>query len=294
MISSRDRLTKALPQIAVVVHDLLMVWVCWQLLHAGRYSMLRQAPDLPLWDWRTGVVLVAQGLVFWKMGLYRGLWRFASVPDLWNIFKSSFLGLVAIVLALSYDRLDRVPLSVLVVYPFALSAMLGTPRLLYRAWKDYQITHSGDAGQRVLILGAGRAAEGLVRDLRRTGAFVPIGYLDDANNLHGAKIQGLNVLGNLDQAAAIAKETAAKLLVIAIPSLDASGMQRVVAICESTGLPFRMVPKLINVLEGRSLPGELKEVAIEDLLNRKPVTPDWRLIRDWLTNKTVMVTGAGG
>ncbi|MCF5945403.1 polysaccharide biosynthesis protein, partial [Xanthomonas perforans] len=86
MISWRDRLTKALPQIAVVVHDLLMVWVCWQLLHAGRYSMLRDAPDLPLWDWRTAVVLVAQGLVFWKMGLYRGLWRFASVPDLWDIF----------------------------------------------------------------------------------------------------------------------------------------------------------------------------------------------------------------
>lgn len=133
-----------------------------------------------------------------------------------------------------------------------------------------------------------------MRDLRRSGTFVPVGFLDDATHLHGAKIQGLNVLGNLDQAAAIAKETAAKLLVIAIPSLDASGMQRVVAICESTGLPFRMVPKLINVLEGRSLPGELKEVAIEDLLNRKPVTPDWRLIRDWLTNKTVMVTGAGG
>ncbi|AKC78418.1 multidrug MFS transporter [Xanthomonas arboricola] len=294
MTSWRDRLTKALPQAAVVLHDLLMVWVCWQLLHAGRYSMLSDPPDLPLWDWRTAVVLVAQGLVFWKMGLYRGLWRFASVPDLWNIFKSSFLGLVAIVLALSYDRLDGVPLSVLVVYPFALSALLGTPRLLYRAWKDYQIAHSGDAAQRVLILGAGRAAEGLVRDLRRTGAFVPVGYLDDASNLHGAKIQGLNVLGSLDQAASIAKETAAKLLVIAIPSLDASGMQRVVAICESTGLPFRMVPKLINVLEGRSLPGELKEVAIEDLLNRKPVTPDWRLIRDWLTNKTVMVTGAGG
>ncbi|WP_434025690.1 polysaccharide biosynthesis protein [[Pseudomonas] boreopolis] len=294
MTSWRDKLAGVMPKVAVVAHDLLMVWICWQLLHAGRYSMLRESPDLPLWDWRTAVVMLAQGVVFWRVGLYRGLWRFASVPDLWNIFKASFLGLVAILVALSFDRFNGVPMSVLVVYPIALAALLGTPRLLYRAWKDYQITHSAETSQRVLILGAGRAAEALVRDLRRTGAFFPVGYLDDAPHLHGAKIQGLTVLGSLDQVASIARETAAKLLVIAIPSLDAPGMQRVVGLCESTGLPFRMVPKLVNVLEGRSLPGELREVAIEDLLNRKPVTPDWKLIRGWLTGKTVMVTGAGG
>ena len=228
------------------------------------------------------------------MGLYRGLWRFASVPALWNIFKSCFFGLVAIVLVFSLDHLAGVPVSVLMVYPFALAVLLGVPRLLYRAWKDYQVAHPAQAGERVLILGAGRAAEALVRDLRRTGAFTPVGYLDDARHLRGAKIQGLDVLGNLSEVAAIARETAARLLVIAMPSLDAAELQRVVALCETTGLRFRMVPKLINVMEGRSLPGQLREVKIEDLLNRKPVQPDWRLIRGWLRGKTVLVTGAGG
>lgn len=294
MTSWREKFAGALPKVSIVVHDLVMVWVCWQLLHLGRYSMLRVAPEQSLWDWRIAVVLVAQGGVFWWGGLYRGLWRFASVPDLWNLFKASFLGLVAIMVALSFDRFDGVPLSVLVVYPFALSALLGTPRLLYRAWKDYQVAHSVELRQRVLILGAGRAAEALVRDLRRTGAFSPVGYLDDAPHLRGSKIQGLPVLGTLSQVGVIAKEAAAKLLVIAIPSLDAAGMQRVVGLCESSGLPFRMVPKLVNILEGRSLPGELREVVIDDLLNRKPVTPNWKLIRAWLNGKTVMVTGAGG
>ena len=90
------------------------------------------------------------------------------------------------------------------------------------------------------------------------------------------------------------RETAARMLVIAMPSLDAPAMQRVVAICESTGLPFRMVPRLVNVLEGQSMPGDLKEVAIEDLLGRKSVTPDWKLIRGWLGGRTVLVTGAAG
>ena len=79
-----------------------------------------------------------------------------------------------------------------------------------------------------------------------------------------------------------------------MPSLDATAMRRVVAACERTGLPFRTVPRLNDLLEGRSLPGELKEVAIEDLLGRKPVTPDWKAIRGWLGGRSVLVTGAGG
>ncbi len=105
--------------------------------------------------------------------------------------------------------------------PLLLSVLLGMPRLLYRAWKDYQLIHPVDSSERVLILGAGRTAEALVRDMRRTGAFVPVGFIDDAVYLRGAKIQGLNVLGRLKKSATIARETAAKLLVIAILSLDA-------------------------------------------------------------------------
>ncbi|HRF83891.1 MAG TPA: nucleoside-diphosphate sugar epimerase/dehydratase, partial [Pseudoxanthomonas sp.] len=134
----------------------------------------------------------------------------------------------------------------------------------------------------------------LVRDLRRSGAFEPVGFLDDAPRLRGSRLHSLPVLGRLEDAPTVARETAAGMLVIAMPSLDAAAMQRVMAICERTGLPFRTVPSLIDVLEGQALPGELKEVAIEDLLGRKPVTPDWKLIRGWLGGRAVLVTGAGG
>lgn len=282
------------PRAAVISHDLLMVWLGWQLLHAGRYLMLHDAPSLPLWNLDTALVLVVQATVFWMMGLYRGLWRFASVADLLNIFKACFLGAIAVVVALAYKRFQGVPISVLVAYPFVLSALLGMPRLLYRAWKDYQSTQSDAGARRVLILGAGQAAEALIRDLRRSGDYEPVGLLDDSRHLQGAKLQGVPILGMLSDAQVVARETAAKLLVIAMPTLDAAGMQRVVAICESTGIPFRTVPKLNDILGGHSLPGQLKQVAIEDLLGRKPVLPDWELIRGWLGGRTVLVTGAGG
>ena len=294
MTARWNRFIGLLPRSAIVCHDLFMVWACWQLLHAGRYSVLPDAPALPLWNVDTSLVLAIQAIVFWRVGLYRGLWRFASVADLINIFRASFIGLVAIVLTLAWKRFDGVPLSVLVIYPFALSALLGAPRLLYRAWKDYQALQSDSSAKRVLILGAGQAAEALVRDLRRSGDYEPVGLLDDAPHLQGAKLQGLPILGTIDDAASFARETAAKLIVIAMPSLDAVGMQRVVSICESTGVPFRTVPKLSDILQGQSLPGQLKEVAIEDLLGRKPIMPDWTLIRGWLGGRTVLVTGAGG
>lgn len=290
----RIRILGLVPRAAIIAHDLFMVWACWQLLHVGRYSLMPDAPALPLWNVDTSLVLLIQLAVFWRVGLYRGLWRFASVADLINIFKASFIGLVAIVLALMWKRFDGVPMSVLVIYPFALSALLGAPRLLYRSWKDYQALQSDSTARRVLILGAGQAAEALVRDLRRSGHFEPVGLLDDAPHLQGAKLQGLPILGTLDDTEALARETAAKLIVIAIPSLDSVGMQRVVAICESTGIPFRTVPRLNDILQGYSLPGQLKEVAIEDLLGRKPIMPDWSLIRNWLGGRTVLVTGAGG
>ncbi len=296
MTSWRERMTALLPRLTVVTHDLVMVWICWQVLHHLRYAMLPDPPTFPLWSIEIAIVLVAQGLVFWRVGLYRGLWRFASVPDLWNILKAALLGLLALALGLAlYNRLGTVPRAVLVLYPFVLVGLLGMPRLLFRAWKDNQNSEAKDgAALRVLILGAGRAAEALVRDLRRSGAYQPVGLLDDAVKLHGTKLHDVPVLGGLEDAVTVARETAAKLIVIAMPSLDAATMQKVVAICESTGLPFRTVPRLGDVLEGRSLPGELKEVAIDDLLGRKPVTPDWKLIRGWLGGRTVLVTGAGG
>lgn len=295
MNSWRDRVSSMLPRFLVALHDLAMVWLCWQVLHRLRYAMVPTAPEYPLWSNEIAIVLLGQGVVFWWMGLYRGLWRFASLPDLWNIVKACALGFLAVVTGLFfYNRFGSTPRAVLGFYPFALVGFLGLPRLVYRAWKDTQAHRSQETASRVLILGAGRAGEALVRELRRTGIYYPVAFLDDAAKLRGSKLQGIPVLGGLEDAAAVARETAARMLVIAMPSLDAPAMQRVVAICESTGLPFRMVPRLVNVLEGQSMPGDLKEVAIEDLLGRKSVTPDWKLIRGWLGGRTVMVTGAGG
>ena len=288
----QQNLVSGLPRMAVVVHDLFMVWAVWLLLHLVRFTVMPDAPPLPVFTGTTLLVISLQGAVFWWIGLYKGIWRFASVTDLGNIFRACFLGTVLITLALSARRLQGVPLSVLALYPIVLSAFLGTPRLVYRAWCDFRANRNDAAARRVLILGAGNVAATLIRDLRRSGQYEPIGLVDDAPHLKGAKLLGLPVLGTLDDVPDIARETAAKLLVIAIPHLDAAGLQRVVGLCEASGLPYRIAPSVDDMLAGKV--GQLKEVAIEDLLGRQPVQPDWALIRQWLGGRSVLVTGAGG
>ncbi|MFT4179199.1 MAG: nucleoside-diphosphate sugar epimerase/dehydratase [Thermomonas sp.] len=295
MSTWKDRLKYRLPRMAVVLHDLVMVWVCWQGLHYLRYALQPMPLELAPFSPTVIIVLVAQGLVSWRVGLYRGLWRFASVPDLINIFVAGVLGLVGILIGLFlYSRLDLVSRAALLLYPFALTLLLGVPRLLFRAWKDQRMLQTAEGAERVLILGAGQAGEALIRDLRRTGRYDPIGFLDDAAALRGSRVHGVPVLGRTEDVARIARETGAQLLVIAMPSVDAIVMRRMIALCEHSGLPFRTVPRISDILEGRFLPGQLKEVAIEDLLGRQPHRPDWKAIRDWLGARSVLVTGAGG
>ncbi len=290
------RAASVLPRALIVLHDLGMVWACWVGLNTLRYSFVPVHVSVMLFSPSVAIVLGAQGAILWWAGLYRGLWRFASLPDLINIAKASVLGLLAISLTLFLvNRLDAVPRSALVLYPIVLIVLLGGPRLLYRAWKDgRESVDPQHAATRVLILGAGRAGEALVRDMTRDRRYLPVGFLDDDVRLQGAKVHGVPVLGTLDSLVDLARETDARLVVIAIPTADPAQMQRAVALCDDTGLPFRTVPRLHDVLQGRAAPGDLQEVAIEDLLGREPVAPDWTAMRGWIGGRSVLVTGAGG
>ena len=292
----RDLIGNIHPRLAVVVHDLAMVWLAWVATNWLRYSFEANPPPLAWFTPEIGLAVTAQGLVLWWTGLYKGLWRFASLPDLWNIVRAGVLGAIGIAVALFlYNRLATVPRASLVIYPALLVVFLGAPRLAYRYWKDSRFDLSVRMpAKRVLVLGAGRAGEVLVRELLRENRYRPVGLLDDNANLRGAKVHGVPVLGTLDQLQQRAHEVAAEMLLIAMPSASNAQMQRVVEACEQSGVAFRTVPRLQDVVSGRMAFNELKEVAIEDLLGRDPVQLDWTAIRIGLSGKRVLVTGGGG
>ena len=284
------------PRLAVVLHDLAMVWIAWISTNWLRYSLEANPPPFAWFTPEIGIALLAQGLVLWWTGLYKGLWRFASLPDLWNIIRACVIGSIAIAIALFlYNRLATVPRAVLVIYPAVLVVLLGAPRMAYRYWKDSRFDLATRVpAKRVLVLGAGRAGETLLRELARENRYQPVGVLDDNPALRGARVHGVPVLGALERLPELGGEVAAEMLLIAMPSATNAQMQRVVELCEQVNIPFRTVPRLQDVVAGRMNFNELKEVAIEDLLGREAVQLDWTAIRTGLSGKRVFVTGGGG
>ncbi|HEY8587483.1 MAG TPA: nucleoside-diphosphate sugar epimerase/dehydratase [Rhodanobacter sp.] len=283
------------PRVAVVLHDLGMTAFAWWLAKLLRYA-LEHGEGVHFAPLELLVVLVIQGLVFRWTGLYRGVWRFASLPDLWNIVRAVVIGVFLVGVSLFlYDRLDSVPRSVLMIYPVLLAGLLGGPRLAYRYWKDSRSDLLKSQGvKRVLIVGADRAGEVLSRDLRGDSRYAVVGFVDDTPGLRGASINGRPVLGRLDQLSEVARQAAVDMLLIALPSATTAEMRRVVSLCDATDLPYRTVPRLEDVVAGRAQFNQIKEVAIEDLLGRDAIELDWTAIRETLSGRRVLVTGGGG
>ncbi len=279
----------------IFIHDLIMVVLAWLGAYWLRFN-LSLPPEL---ETRTSLhwlplVLVVQAVFFRRLGLYRGIWRFASIPDLVRIAKASCLGIATSAIVLfSANRLEGVPRSVIPLYAVLLLFLLSTPRLIYRIWKDRGAPLSG--GRRALIVGAGKAGEMLVRDLLRASGteFAPIAFVDDDPKKKGSEIHGVRVRGRCEQIPRLVEKLAIETILIAVPSATDKEMRRIVEICEGSGVPFLTLPSMQEILSGQ-MSGHLREVSIEDLLGRAPIKLDRKGIQAHLGGKRVLVTGGGG
>ncbi|MGH8049030.1 MAG: polysaccharide biosynthesis protein [Arenimonas sp.] len=287
------RISYLLPRALIVLHDFVMTALLWSGLRWLYEHDNGDAIGEGLYK-ELILVLLLQGLMLWWSGLYRGVWRFASLPDLSNILRAAILGLCAILLAfLLSGYFYRLPLQTIVLYVPGLAIFLGAPRLIYRAWKDQRLASKHTDAMRVIVAGAGRSAEVFLRDIASDGRYEIAGLLDDDPQLKGRKIQGVKVLGRIDQLPEIARATAADLCVIALPTAHTQALQRVVSLCDDIGMPFRKLGRFTDWLNAHD-PIQLNEVAIDDLLGREPIHFDWQSIGRQLGGKCVLITGAGG
>jgi FlaA1/EpsC-like NDP-sugar epimerase len=290
----------------VFVHDLLTVPIAW----FGAYWLRFNLDSFPEGFFHQALVLlpvvwVVQGGMFWYFGLYRGIWRFASIPDLTRILEAVTAGVVvAATASFILTRLQGVPRSIFILDGILLVLLLGGPRFVYRAFKDrnlYQWIQAQDFqrnGERknALIVGAGKAGETLARDLLRDSSslYLPMAFADDDRGKIGKEIHGISVTGSCYEIPQIVTRLGIDLIIIALPAATSRQIRRIVEICETTGLPFRILPQLRDLVSGKASLKDLRDVRIEDLLGREPVELDWRAITEATRGKTVLVTGGGG
>ena len=281
----------------VLLHDLTMIPVAWLGAYWLRFNLgpfpedlLAQALRFLPW------VILIQAAVFHHFRLYRGVWRFASLPDILQIGKAVLIGTALITLGcFTYDRLESLPRSVPFIYAALLPLLVGGPRLFYRAWKD-RISIRPTPGKNALVVGAGRAGEMLIRDLLQEPSpeYRPVLLVDDNPRKRGREIRGIRVLGGCRKIPRLVKKHQIDAILIAIPSASDQQMRRIIEFCEQATTPFLTLPSLKEVLSHPVSGKDLRQVSIEDLLGRKPAQLDWPTIHDHHQGKTLMVTGGGG
>jgi FlaA1/EpsC-like NDP-sugar epimerase len=276
------------------LHDAFMVPIAWCTAIWLRFN-LGDIPTDILTKSKTilPMLCLIQLYFYWSFGLYRGVWRFASLPDLLRILRAVTVSVLAMILILFLtSELVFVPRSIFPLYWVLLVVLLGGSRFCYRMLKD----GGSQSGKRVLIVGAGKAGEGIVRDMLRNSNknYQAVAFVDDMASKQGREVHGVRVVGTMEDIPSVTQRFQIDLIIIAMPSASSSLMRRIVSLCENSSVPFRTLPGLNDLTQGNVRIDSLREVLLEDLLGRTPVALDWTNIRKGIEGKTVLVSGGGG
>ncbi len=279
-----------------VFHDVAAVAFAWWFAYLLRFNFeMPQSFNEEMWRTLLWVIPV-QAAVFWSFGLYRGIWRYASIADLRRILLAILVASALIPLVHSLFRVDVViPRSILIIYPLLLLVIMGGDRLLYRLWKENLLYGNFHLrGEPVLIMGAGRAGVGLVRELESSLDWHPVGFLDDDKSKHGKTLNGIKVLGGVDDLERWAKKLQVCQIIVAMPSASHQQRKHVIDLANQLDIKALTVPAFDDLLSGRVSVSQLREIELDDLLGRDPVQLDDAGLHKQLTGKVVLITGAGG
>lgn len=254
----------------------------------------------------TGVALVVRLVIFYRLGLYRRYWRYASIEELDQIAWAVFLSTAVLVALVLLSRLPLVaatgfplwnfPRSVVLIDGLLVLLLVGGVRFSVRLATRWQPSTQGKPVRRVLVMGAGDAGAMVVRELRKNGTLglEPVGFIDDDPIKRHVRIHDVPVLGSRDDLAEAVQEYKISQVIIAMPTATGVTIREIVRICDQAGVRAQIVPGLGELLDGRASISHLRDVRIEDLLRRESVQTDVEAVAGLLRGKRVLVTGGGG
>ena len=279
-----------------LMHDVLAAVTAWVAAYFLRFNF--SIPEGQLQEMLQSVtwVVVLQGLIFISFGLYRGVWRFASVLDLKRLIMA--IGSAAILISavlFMVKTSDSVPRSILILDPLLLLLMMGGSRFAYRAWREYQlygVTFS--EGKPVIVLGTGEAAMALVKDLVRSKQWRVVALLEDSATMLGREILGVKVKGTLSQVGEVSRHLGVEHVIVAMPAEYHHKRRQAIELANQAGLEVLTVPAIDDLMSGRVSITEIRKVDVEDLLGRDAVKLDNSGLLHLIESRTVLVSGAGG
>ncbi len=260
-----------------------------------RFEGIIPDSELTLYFQSLPLLLVMTLGCFYIFKLYKGLYEYSSIKDLLMLTVAHSTGWVLFITVKYFLLLFKTPRSVLIIYLLLGFILLGGVRFSFRVLKEIiGIPHGNRI--RVLVVGAGEAAEMIIRQMKLDAklGYHPVCLVDDYPDKRNISIHGVSVLGTTDDILTLAKSKKIDQIIIATPSATAVQMRKIVTLCEQAGVNFKTVPHPREIMNGTVKLNELRSVKIEDLLEREPVLTDGEGIGTFLKGKVILVTGAGG
>jgi len=279
--------------------DLLLILVGYYAAYAIRFEMIVPFPWLAFMSAVLLVVIPLKFCTFWYFGLYGPAQRFGTADDLVSIMKAvwtSALLVIPTVYAINglAGRQGNPPRSIFVLDPLILMVLMGGLRFSVRLLREVRSTRKGT--KKVLIVGAGEAAESILREMIKNGGlnYRPVGLVDDDRQKIGAAVHGVKVLGSCEVMKDMVDRYGVDEIMIAIPSATGAQMRRIVGFCKECPVPYKTLPGIGQIIDGRVRINSFREVDYGDLLRRTPVTLNNERIKSFIAKRTILVTGAGG
>jgi FlaA1/EpsC-like NDP-sugar epimerase len=292
----KDTIHKIWQRRLVLVHDVLAIPLAWFGAYLLRFNLTIIPPSY--FEQAVGllpVVMLIQLTTYVYSKSTNGVWRYISMPDMIRIIKSIAYAIILLSGLFYYSgQISSVPRSLLPLYALLLCSLLCGSRLIYRRVRE--TSHLPAAVKRVLIVGAGQAGEGLVRDLlrHRRLEYQPIAFVDNSKRKIGQEIHGISVVARCNDIPNVVVKQGIDLIMIAVPSANSAQMRAIVAACEQAQVPFFTLPSLQDLTSGLITVNAMREVSLEDLLGRDQVELDWDGVHQTIRHQVILVTGAGG
>lgn len=278
------------------VHDVLAAGCAWLVAYWLRLNLSIPAEfHAAMWK-AMAVSIPLQAYAYQAFGLYRGVWRYASLPDLRRIVFAVGTGALAGPFVLLMLGLNHgIPRTIFLLEPILLLLIMGGNRVAYRSWKEHRLFGANRGqGAPVLIIGTGDAAITLTKELTRSPDWQVVGLIGDDPNLFGRMLQNTRVVGGLDSLAESTERFAATHAIIALPEATHRERRRIVDLCREAGLAVLTIPSFDDLMSGKVQVSAIRQVELDDLLGRDPVVLDNEGLKALLTGQIVLVTGAGG
>ena len=241
------------------------------------------------------ILVVVRVIAMTCFKLHRGWWKYAGISEAADILKAVMAGSAVFFVGIHYMlRLTSFPRTIYVLEALFTAGLLVGVRLLSRVVAE-SVRENLSPCKKVIVIGAGSAAQTIIREMRRSGSgYSPVGCLDDNRSKLRIRINGVTVLGTVDQLPPLVSSEGIDEVLIAVPSATGQQMRRFVEICEKAKVKFRTVPALKDIIAGQVIVRQLREVSLEDLLGREPIQIDLESVRKEIAGRTVVVTGAAG